>query len=261
MDSDIPISSGRTNRGRLLRRGDAVVRPLGEDQATERVLTAVAPIFDGAPSPLGRDGEGRLLIEWVEGEALELLGDRGANGRAVLESVGLLLRRLHDATESIASSLSESSSGLSDPSGRAEVICHNDPTPGNIVFREGIAVALIDWEYAATGRRAWDLATALRFWSPLRHPENLRPGEETLDFLARARWLLGGYGASQSQRMETAELLRSSHEAGAQNAIQVVTERGVDEYERWVNGGGLLRIERDGQWLKEEQERLIAALR
>jgi aminoglycoside phosphotransferase (APT) family kinase protein len=261
MDTDIPISGGRTNRGRLFRRGNTVVRPLGEDQITEKILTAIAPIFDGAPSPLGRDGEGHLLIEWVEGAAPELLGDRGASERAILESVGLLLRRLHDATGPIASSLSEFSSGLSDPSRRAEVICHNDPTPGNMVFRDGVAVALIDWEYVATGRRAWDLATALRFWSPLRHPENLRPGEETLDFLARARWLLDGYGASQLQRIETTELLRSSQGVAAQNAIRVITARGADGYEGWVNGGGLSRIALDGKWLNEEHERLIAVLR
>jgi aminoglycoside phosphotransferase (APT) family kinase protein len=74
---------------------------------------------------------------------------------AVLTAAAALLRRLHDAT-----------AGFDPPSPRwrlaprapAEVVCHNDFAPHNLVFRARVPVAVIDFDTAAPGPRAWDLA-------------------------------------------------------------------------------------------------------
>jgi aminoglycoside phosphotransferase (APT) family kinase protein len=74
---------------------------------------------------------------------------------AVLTAAAALLRRLHDAT-----------AGFGPPQPRwrlpprepAEVVCHNDFAPHNLVFRARVPVAVIDFDTSAPGSRAWDLA-------------------------------------------------------------------------------------------------------
>ena len=46
-------------------------------------------------------------------------------------------------------------------------MCHNDVEPSNVVFRDGIAVALIDFEFGAPGRAAYDLAQLARLCVPI----------------------------------------------------------------------------------------------
>jgi len=40
----------------------------------------------------------------------------------------------------------------------ARLVCHDHVELSNVVFRDGIAVALIDFEFAAPGRPVYDLA-------------------------------------------------------------------------------------------------------
>ena len=69
-----------------------------------------------------------------------------------LRSVGSLLRRLHDAGAAIAvDARAEWPRSLADPAG-GTMLCHNDVCPENVVFRDGRATALIDFDLAAPGR-------------------------------------------------------------------------------------------------------------
>lgn len=60
---------------------------------------------------------------------------------------------------------------LADPAG-GPVMCHNDVCLENVVFRDGRAVALLDFEFAAPGRPVFDLAHFARMCIPLDHPED-----------------------------------------------------------------------------------------
>jgi hypothetical protein len=60
---------------------------------------------------------------------------------------------------------------LSEP---VETICYNELKPSNTVFRSGVPVALIDWDTAAPGPRAWDLGFAAWFWVPFWRDEKCR---------------------------------------------------------------------------------------
>lgn len=83
------------------------------------------------------------------------------------------------------------------------MLCHNDVCPENVVFRDGRATALIDFDLAAPGRPLWDVAMAARYWVPMLDPESaaaLHPAG--LDVPKRLRLLADSYGLSRQQRAE-----------------------------------------------------------
>ncbi|PDT30771.1 hypothetical protein CO660_05345 [Rhizobium sp. L9] len=71
-----------------------------------------------------------------------------------------LIRRNHDATEGLVASPAGQSVEL-------EVVCHNDLSPCNFVFRSGRPVAVIDFDSASPGLRMHDLGYAAWMWLDL----------------------------------------------------------------------------------------------
>lgn len=55
---------------------------------------------------------------------------------------------------------------LADPAG-GTLVCHNDVELSNVVFRDGVAVALLDFEFAAPGRPTYDLTQICRVCVPI----------------------------------------------------------------------------------------------
>ena len=257
MDNEIPISGGRLNRGRLVRSGDFLLRPADEAVEVEQVIIEVGKVFGGAPKTFGRDSHGRLKLEWIEGESADAFQGDDEQSKSLLHSVGALLRDLHDSTEGAVTKRISAFRDSLDPSGIQEVVCHGDAGPGNIVLRDGVAFALIDWEMASFGRRSWDLATALRYWAPFRNPENKKPVELLLDPLQRAEWVLDGYSTSDNLRLETVRLLPLNRKVQAEYVIDRIKARGQAVYEKWVANGGIRRLALDDAWLGGESERLL----
>jgi aminoglycoside phosphotransferase (APT) family kinase protein len=56
-----------------------------------------------------------------------------------------------------------------------ELVSHRDYYPGNVVFRDGLPVALIDFDLARPTTRLYDIANALWYWAPLRDPRDRPP--------------------------------------------------------------------------------------
>jgi thiamine kinase-like enzyme len=88
-----------------------------------------------------------------------------------------LLRRFHDTTA--GSPLAEG----------AEVACHNDFAPPNLVFRDGLPHVMIDWEWAAPGTRRHDLGHAIWQWLNLGVD-----GPNVAEQTRRLRIVLDAYG-------------------------------------------------------------------
>jgi len=155
MDHELerPLIGGWVTSG-VVRVGQTVRRPRTSNAPfVERLLCHLEQAgFEAAPRHLGLDDQGREILTFIE-------GDVPSDCRTVvwrdeqLAAIAELLRRFHDATAG------------SEMAGGAEVICHNDFGPWNLVWREGLPVGIIDYDSAAPGTRLDDLGYAL--WKAL----------------------------------------------------------------------------------------------
>jgi len=143
----------------------------------------------GVPAPLGVDDRGRDVTEHVPGDVPRYPLPAWVWRDEVLADAAALLRRVHDAS----ASFDRSGTGWRlPPREPAEVVCHSDTSPDNMVFRDGRLVALIDWDTAAPGPRTWDLAYLAYRLVPL-GPAGADPGplpvperRRRLDLLCRS---------------------------------------------------------------------------
>ena len=79
------------------------------------------------------------------------------------------------------------------------LVSHNDPNLDNIVFRDGRAVALIDFDLASPGSRLWDVACAARLWVPLRPDAYITDARRGRAF-QRLRLFVDSYGLDRVER-------------------------------------------------------------
>jgi hypothetical protein len=169
---EIGLSGGRTTRG-VVRIGATIRRP--RQLATPFVVALIGHLervgFDAAPRFLGVDEAGRIILSFIEGA---VPADLGWHEDVVLSEAARLIRRYHDATAALMDSPAARSAGL-------EVVCHNDLSPCNAVFRDGLPTALIDFDAAAPGTRLHDLGYAAWLWLDL--------GNEDIDVATQRRRL------------------------------------------------------------------------
>lgn len=204
METDEVLGGGFANAGQVARRGEFVVRPApAHAAALHRYLTALAAAgFAGAPVPVEvRDG--REVLTFIAGDVAVEPFPEWSTADGVLRSVGALLRRLHDAGAEVELD-ADWPQDFADPGIGAEdavVLCHNDPAQENVVFRDGEAIALIDFDFAAPGRPVWDVAQAAWYWVPMTEAEG---GE---DAARRLRVLADGYGLDAEGRRILPEII------------------------------------------------------
>jgi len=158
--------------------------------------------FDGSPRLVGTglDDTGRETLAYIEGEFTQP-GPWSLDGAA---AVGRLLRALHNATGSYrpppdAVWFPWHGRELGGP---VRVIGHCDVAPWNIVARDGMPVAFIDWETAGPVDPLVELAQAC--WLNAKLHDDIVADLEALPPLAeRARQLravVDGYGLPAAQR-------------------------------------------------------------
>jgi hypothetical protein len=259
-EAEIPLAGGTANRGRIVRTGDTVRRPLRPtSSATHALLRHLEQVgFDGAPAFLGIDDAGREVLEYMRGTAPMSPYPDWALSDDALVSLAVLLRRFHDATMGFAP-LELTWERPVPAAFRTAQISHNDPNLDNVVFRDGVAVALIDFDLAGPGSRTWDLAQAARLWCPLRSEvdvPDLRQGRGT----ARLRIFLEAYQADAGQRSALVEAVLLSHTWAYDHVAREVARGHAAFAEHWVAGQARDRAARTWQWLLEHRAELAAAV-
>jgi hypothetical protein len=168
------------NMTAVVRVGDTVRRAAGPWTPTIHAFLRHlrASGFTMVPEPLGLDDRGREVLSLLPGTPATYPLPAFAWADATLTAVAQCLRAFHDASLGF----------VAPPDARwqwpahepAEVICHNDFAPYNLMFEDGRLTGLIDLDLASPGPRAWDMAyTAYRF-VPLTdraNPDAPFPGE------------------------------------------------------------------------------------
>jgi hypothetical protein len=165
--------------------------------------------FDGAPRVLAVSPTTEML-SYMHGQAAVPPLPADTLTDAALVSVADLLRRYHLAAASF------------DPAGyawprpiparfRTGLVSHNDVHPANLVFRDGRAVALIDFDWAGPGSAAWDFAAAARYWAPLQDEQDITDDRQGRA-LERFRIFLDASGLPAAGRQTVAEAIVANHD-------------------------------------------------
>jgi Phosphotransferase enzyme family len=253
-----PLPGGTANRGLVLRVGDTVLRPAAPyRRATHALLAHLTAVgFDGAPRVLSVSPATETLT-YIDGQAAVPPVPEDALTDAALVSVADLLRRYHQAAASF------------EPAGyrwprpiparfRTGLVSHNDVHPANLVFRDGRAIALIDFDLAGPGGAAWDVAAAARYWAPLQDDQDIADSRQGRA-LERFRIFVHASGLTRAERRQVAEAVVANHDW----TYAIVTEaaaaghQGFADHWRAVAGPAA----RARRWCQRHQQDLLVAAR
>lgn len=145
---EIPLKGGRSTAG-VVRVGDTVRRPYKqESEFANSILSYLQK--QGYPYSqryLGLDERGRDIFAFIDGYVPDEIGNTTLSQLCEFMKI---VKDLHDVSSGFAP--------------ESKVICHNDLSPCNTVFRNGIPVAIIDWDSAAFGERWEDLTYIFWLW-------------------------------------------------------------------------------------------------
>lgn len=254
------LAGGVSNSGLVVRVGDTVHRPQTErSPAVHALLQHLERVgFDGAPRYLGQDDAGREVLSYVEGEAAaKEPHEPWALTDDALRSVARLLRRFHEAVRTFDAAPHDWPTDV--PARfRDGLVSHNDVNLDNVVFRDGEAVALIDFDLASPGSAVWDVALAARLWVPLRADREVadeRRGQRE----HRLRVFVDAYGLPDADRRRLVDAALGTHH-WCYSIVQAGAERGVPGYVRYWSEDRQRRAERLQWWLADHAEELDRAL-
>lgn len=255
-----PLTGGMDAARGVVRVGDTVRRPsmAAPVRALLRHLEAVG--FDGAPRHLGTDEQGRDVLSWVEGDVPVPPYPDWALTEAALESLGRLVRDYHAAVASFDSAgWTGWSAEWSDPGG-GTVVCHNDLYPENVVFRDSLVVALIDFDMAAPGRPLWDLAIAAEEWAPLHAPGARLSTPDSLDAVRRIGVLARAYGLAPERADELLDVV-AEEQAQSTRHVRAMAAAGDPVWAAHVSDSDFdARLDADARWLAELRPALVASI-
>jgi hypothetical protein len=194
-DAEVPLPGGHMNT--VVRAGDTVRRTTGPWTPTIHALLRHIRVngFTLGPEPLGIDERGREILTYLPGATAPAPLPDWVFSDATLDAVVGMVRAYHAAVR-----------GFVPPPGAvwqlpvhepAEVVCHNDIAPYNLVFDGERLTGVIDWDVASPGPRVWDLAYVAYRFVPLVSPDNPdipHPGED--EQVRRLARLCAAYGAA-----------------------------------------------------------------
>lgn len=187
------------------------------------------------PEPLAVEGQVERLV------AID--GDAGADGwkhqhsDAGLRSAVRLLRTVHDASVGWVPP-PDAVFRVPEVACDGEAVwCHGDIGPWNMVWRDGEAVGLIDWDFLHRGPRLDDVAYGLRWFTPARDDENALEWHHfpaVPDRAHRVQVFLDTYGGLEP--FDVAETIAVRIEVTMSHEL-ALAEAGVEPQRTWVAEG------------------------
>jgi hypothetical protein len=231
--------------------------------------------FSGAPrvEGSGLSSDGFETLSSMEGDVVAPTGlsEEGAF------TVGALLRSAHDTLRNFTPLGDEVWMpwwGRSLP-GDDWIIGHCDVAPWNLVCRDGVPIALVDWDSCGPVAILWELAHAIWLNSQL-FDEDVAGSHglpSVRERLIMARLICDGYGVPLKERKQLPDaMIEVATRTAAQEAVDSgVTEFGYSPVKYGLLGGGepfsghelawamTWRI-RSARWLLDNRSALAAAL-
>ena len=209
MPPEVPLGG---NLNQAVRIGDTVRRRAGPwTPSVHALLRYLEDAGFEAPHVRGINEQGREILDYILGEAYagaeNPVPDRVLDEEHLVDAARLL-RRYHDIV-----------AGFSPPRGARwrlvaptehELICHNDWSPWNALFREGRLEVMLDWDLAGPGSRLWDLANAAYCWVSLISEARLF---SLGDRARRIRLFSDAYGLEDRSELLSTVRLRIDHVA------------------------------------------------
>ncbi len=173
----------------VVRIGHTVRKPWMENSAAvQSYLGALRSSGVDVPQPLGRDADGRHVVEYIEGI---LALDQLPLGQDDLLRVGRMIRHIHDASEEVVIPNPDDWNMLL-PAENPNLMCHNDLAPWNLIM--GDRWVFIDWDGCGPSTRLWDLAYAAQSFGMLFAEQPVE------DAALRFRAVVDGYEADDALR-------------------------------------------------------------
>ncbi|MFI5910445.1 aminoglycoside phosphotransferase family protein [Dactylosporangium sp. NPDC051541] len=230
----------------VIRIGDTVRRPLHPWSASihELLEFLAAAGFPYSPRFLGVDDEGREVLTYLEGESG---GDgwRHAADEGGLAAMGRLLREYHDVVAGFR------------PTHDGRIMCHGDFGPWNLVWRDGVPVGILDWDYACRRPPVHDVAYALEYVAPFRDDEEAmrsyrHPGppdrERRIGIFARA-YGIDVDGLAEQVVIQQEYLL---------DLVRQLAAQGQQPHQDWVRDGVEAEMEARIAWSRRYSRRNVA---
>jgi hypothetical protein len=245
------------NLNQAVRVGDTVRRRAGPwTPAVHALLRYLEDAGFEAPRVLGVDEQGREILGYIPGEAhaggTVPLPDRIFD-EDHLVAAARLLRRYHDIV-----------AGFSPPPDAAwrlvaptehELICHNDWSPWNALFREGRLAVMLDWDLAGPGSRLWDIANAAACWVTLISELKLFTLAERAQ---RLRLFCDSYGLEDRSQLLSTIQLRTDHVA---RFIQARARSGEPGFVTLASWDTPAKMDNDIAYIDEHRSTFERALR
>jgi hypothetical protein len=205
------------------------------------------------PEPLGLDA-GRERLRFVPGDSGAACWPHQVDDDG-LRSAARLLRAVHEATRGWCPPPDARWAAPPRP-GPHEVVCHGDPGPWNMVWRNGTAVALLDWDLAYPGSALEDVAYALRWFAPCRSDaEAVRwhGFPEPPDRRHRITVFAQAYGLGSTDGLVDAVLTRPRQTL---EQARHLADLGVEPQRTWVAAGHLDDLRAELQWTRDHRHLL-----
>jgi hypothetical protein len=244
-----------------VRAGDTVRRAVGP--ATPAVTAFLRHLerrgFTGAPRPLGLDDRGREILTFVPGRVPAESEVAGID-EAALHALGGLLRELHEASLGFELPPGVDWARPQSSDGGPLVVCHNDVAPRNTVFRGGMPVAFVDWDFCRPEIADWDVGHAIWQFAPFYDDDECRErGFAPPDRLARARAIADGYGLAQEGRKRLTDTVTARIRSTLEG-IEAKAARGDRVHRRLVERGVPSQLRRNLIWVGEHERSIGDAL-
>ena len=259
-EPEVLLVGGTANRGRVVRIGETVRRPLRPTSAATHALLRhlEGTGFTGAPRFLGVDDEGREVLSFVRGTAITPPYPAWALTADALRSVAHLLRAYHQAVSTFDPAPHDWPASPPTPFADGGLVSHNDVNLDNVVFRDRRAVALIDFDLASPGSRVWDVACAARLWAPLRPDRYIDDGRRGLA-LDRLRLLADSYGLSAPDRAHLVQAVLQNHD-WSYDVIGTAAANGHAAFADYLATGAGERARDTRQWYLDNADVLHRAV-